>query len=45
MITVSDAVWPIIGHITWMFNLWDRIITNMTSDELDRGTESPFQRE
>lgn len=40
---VTDAVWPIIGHITWMFDLWDRIIFAMTSEELDKGMSQATQ--
>ncbi|KAK9896551.1 hypothetical protein P389DRAFT_81018 [Cystobasidium minutum MCA 4210] len=36
----GDAVWPIIGHISWLFELWDKIILTMTSDELDKDWSS-----
>ena len=27
----ANAIWPIIGHITWLFKLWDQIIARIAA--------------
>jgi len=36
----TSAIWPIIGHITWLFKLWDRIITQLVQS----GEENDWSR-
>lgn len=33
----TSAIWPIIGHITWLFKLWDRIITQLVQSGEENG--------